>query len=493
MLRTVRAAKKKRQSKADPICAVATKIVQMAMSEDVGADEIGAVVMSDPALGMRVLSLVNSSAFMLPNRIDDVRQAVALLGVRGLRNLALSLVVSGMAPPSADGLLLLANSLRRALASQAIARTLGVRQPDAYFTAGLFLDVGLMITARDDLEGAAAIARGPAAHRIVRERAAGKEPHPDLGSALAREYNLSEDVIEAIAKHHDPEPPEGAVPRACWLAERFAGVFEGGDLQGSKESAIAAAETIGLDLAAAERIFAELPEQVRTAAAAFDRDIGEQPDFESLVADANKSLVNLNQHYEGLVRQLQQVVDEKAQLEQELRAANSRLSAQATTDELTGLPNKRALQSALARDLSRAGREGTPLSLVVIDVDHFKNFNDSYGHAVGDDVLRSVGALLLQQVRAGDVPARYGGEEFVLLLPNTDCEGAQIAAERVRRALEAMQVPGPQGSLSVTASFGVATVEGKACLTAETSLFERADKALYEAKHAGRNRVCLAA
>lgn len=491
MPRLVRDAKKKKSN--DPICAVATKVIQMAVSEDCSPEELGKVVASDPALGLRVLAVVNSSAFMLPNRVSDVRQAVSLLGVRGLRNLALSLVVSDMAPVGEEGHLLLANSLRRALAAQAIAKAMGVRRVDPYFTAGLFLDVGLLSAARGDISYAAEIARGPAAFRVVRERAAGNPAHPAVGANLAREYNLPDETVEAIDKHHDDEVPEGELARACWLAERFAGVFEGGDLVGGKQRALEAAMELGIDEDDAEEIFATLPEQVRDAAGAFDRDVGEQPDLDALIEDANQSLVSMNQHYEQLVRQLQVLIDEKAALEQELRAANSRLSEQATTDELTGLPNKRALQQALTRDLARASREDSPLSLIVIDVDHFKKFNDTWGHTTGDEVLRCVGKLLLEEVRAGDVPARYGGEEFVVVLPNTPPEGAQIVGERIRAALEAMSVQGPQGMLKVTASFGIATVHGQGCQDQATNLFERADAALYEAKDGGRNQVRIAA
>jgi len=190
------------ETRAQPISVVATRVVKLAVKEDVSADEIGRVVMSDPALCLRVLALVNSAAFMLRNKVTDVRQAVALIGVRGLRNLALSLVVSDMAPATKEGQLLLGNCLRRALAAQAIGNALRADEPDSYFTAGLILDDGVLAAARDDLSWAAGVAKRPAAHRVVIERAAGQRPHPDAGSALAREYDLAADVVDAIAQHH---------------------------------------------------------------------------------------------------------------------------------------------------------------------------------------------------------------------------------------------------------------------------------------------------
>ena len=297
--------------------------------------------------------------------------------------------------------------------------------------------------------------------------------------------------MDAIAQHHAEQAPSGKLAQAWWLAETFAGVYEGGDLAAAKRKAYEAAAQVGITHRESARILTDLPDAVRSAAAGLDRDVGRQPDIETLVRDANKSLVALNESYEVLVRQMKQLIEDKEALEGELRAANERLAEEATTDPLTGLPNKRALETALRRDLARASREEQPLSVIVVDVDHFKRFNDDFGHTIGDEVLRSLGGLLSEHVRAGDVPARFGGEEFVVVLPNTDTTGAQQLAERIRTELERMPVP--EGIPTVTASFGVASVQGPGCEDQAQPLFDRADKALYAAKQSGRNRVCVAA
>ena len=477
--------------KPKPVAVAALRVVQLAVDPDASAADLAAAVVADPALSLQVLKLVNSAAFMLRGEVSDVKRAATLLGANGLRNLALSLVVSGMAPPSEEGRVLLANSVRRALAAQAIGRALGVRQVDEYFTAGLFLDVGFLACGRDDLGWAASVASRPAAHRVVVERAAGRTPHPQRGAELALEYALPADTVQAIAHHHDDVAPEGQLASACWLAERFAGVFEGGDLVRSRELALDAAQSIGLEAEAVEEILEELPQAVLGAAAAFDRDLGEQPDLEALIRDANRSLVALNRDYELIVRQLQTLIEQKEELEQQLKAANKRLATEAATDPLTGLWNKRAFQRELDRDLARAARSGEPLSLLVLDIDHFKRFNDDFGHAVGDEVLRSLGHLLPSCVRQGDYPARYGGEEFVVVLPSTGTAGARLAAERVRQQICGMRLADPNIP-PVTASIGIGTVQGSDCGARAAELFERADRALYAAKAAGRNRVSSA-
>jgi diguanylate cyclase (GGDEF)-like protein len=162
---------------------------------------------------------------------------------------------------------------------------------------------------------------------------------------------------------------------------------------------------------------------------------------------------------------------------------------QAVTDELTGLANARAFRSILEREIERSRRFQSPLGLVMVDLDNFKQVNDEHGHQQGDEVLASVAAVLRDLSRDIDAPARYGGEELAVVLPQTDSEGAELLAERMREAVERLRVPrvGGQGSLRVTASFGVAALPESA--TDQEELVAAADAALYRAKRSGKNRV----
>jgi diguanylate cyclase (GGDEF)-like protein len=157
----------------------------------------------------------------------------------------------------------------------------------------------------------------------------------------------------------------------------------------------------------------------------------------------------------------------------------------AATDALTGLANHRSVQDSLNRMAAQAGRTKAPLAAVLFDLDHFKRVNDVYGHAKGDEVLASVGAAVAAIVRQSDFVGRYGGEEFVALLPDTDLDGALVLAEKLRSAIEMLEIPGLDGR--TTASFGVALLPMHA-VTGE-QLLRAADRALYAAKNAGRNRV----
>ena len=157
----------------------------------------------------------------------------------------------------------------------------------------------------------------------------------------------------------------------------------------------------------------------------------------------------------------------------------------AATDALTGLPNRRAIDDHLKRLLAQAGRSLTPMSAILLDLDHFKQINDTFGHERGDEVLAAVGALMRSELRGSDFAGRSGGEEFVVMLPDTDRAGALRVAEHLRQAMHSLSFPGVQRA--ITASFGVAAYPDDA-LDGET-LMRLADRALYVAKQSGRDRV----
>ncbi|HEY9855839.1 MAG TPA: GGDEF domain-containing protein, partial [Stenomitos sp.] len=160
---------------------------------------------------------------------------------------------------------------------------------------------------------------------------------------------------------------------------------------------------------------------------------------------------------------------------------------QAITDRMTGLGSKAYLEQRITEQLDHARRHAQPLSLILVDLDHFKAINDTHGHLVGDQVLGGVGYVIRGQLRLSDVAGRFGGEEFAILLAETGSEGALVLAERLRKAIEAWSLELPAGRLKVTASLGVASLE--AAMPGAAALVDAADRALYQAKRSGRNQV----
>ena len=217
-----------------------------------------------------------------------------------------------------------------------------------------------------------------------------------------------------------------------------------------------------------------------------------------LLAELEKEKNQVNSLYKDLEIDLakrklaeEQLTREKEKAEQLAQS----LLAISTLDGLTGIPNRRHFDSIIAREWNRASRTNTPLSLILCDIDHFKAYNDHYGHQKGDNVLVRIANLLQENARReGDLAARYGGEEFVVVLPATSVDNARMIAEQMHVAIEELSIPhkfSPSENI-VTASFGVATLSPRPDQHLG-ELIAKADKAMYQAKQKGRNHVMVAA
>ena len=200
-----------------------------------------------------------------------------------------------------------------------------------------------------------------------------------------------------------------------------------------------------------------------------------------------------------LLKETRRMQDTNRKLEQKLEASRDDIASlqrdldevrrESMLDPLTKIFNRKCFDEGLAQAMTEATRSGEPLALILVDIDHFKRFNDTYGHQTGDQVLRLVAMTLKSNIKGRDLAARYGGEEFVAILPSTDLDGAVIVADNIRKAIQAKELLKRSTNEKlgrITASFGVAMFRPED--TANT-LIERADRCLYAAKHAGRNRV----
>lgn len=207
----------------------------------------------------------------------------------------------------------------------------------------------------------------------------------------------------------------------------------------------------------------------------------------------------LREMAQKLLAETRRMQDANAQLEAKLEASRDDITSlqrdldevrrESMMDALTKINNRKSFDEGLLQSFDRAAEDGTPFCLMLLDIDHFKSFNDSWGHQTGDQVLRLVAMTLKSNIRGQDLAARYGGEEFAAILPNTDLEGAVIVADNIRRAVQAKELLKRSTNEKlgrITASFGVAKYRDG---DTPASLIERTDKCLYAAKHAGRNRV----
>jgi diguanylate cyclase (GGDEF)-like protein len=203
------------------------------------------------------------------------------------------------------------------------------------------------------------------------------------------------------------------------------------------------------------------------------------------------SLVRFASERNARVRELTEHLASLESANLDLLIKNNALSEISARDSLTGLYNRWYVMEKIDSEMNRSLRHGCPVSLIMLDIDHFKRVNDSFGHSTGDRVLRSVGQVLRDSCRVYDVAGRYGGEEFCIVLPETKVSSTTAVAERIRERLAASRFDVGADSVVVTASIGIAgidSLEGEASLSPST-LIDRAYLALYSAKHHGRNRV----
>jgi diguanylate cyclase len=223
--------------------------------------------------------------------------------------------------------------------------------------------------------------------------------------------------------------------------------------------------------------------------------------LESASGDLGGSLTDaqLRELAQRLLGETRKMQDANVQLEQKLEASRDDIAAlqrdldevrrESMLDPLTKIFNRKSFDEGMLKAFAEAAEHGSPLCLMLVDIDHFKRFNDTWGHQTGDQVLRLVAMTLKSNIKGKDIAARYGGEEFAAILPETDLEGAIIVADNIRKAVQAKELLKRSTNEKlgrITASFGVAAY---APGDTPSSLIERADRCLYAAKHAGRNRV----
>jgi diguanylate cyclase (GGDEF)-like protein len=216
-------------------------------------------------------------------------------------------------------------------------------------------------------------------------------------------------------------------------------------------------------------------------------------DVERRLIDELFGIVRMAGESEARYEELEQRMLSLQRENLDLVVKNRTLSEVSSRDALTGLYNRWFVIEKIDSEMNRAMRHGSPMSLIMLDIDHFKRVNDTWGHGVGDQVLQAIGKLLRESCRVYDVPGRYGGEEFCIVLPETKPGNTGVVAERIRSRLEETELPCGETSISVTASIGIAGMDLPEIneLLSPAALIDRADRALYSAKNRGRNRVEL--
>jgi diguanylate cyclase (GGDEF)-like protein len=477
------------QIKGDPqlpsLPAVAVQVLELAKQSNATAAGVAKVISSDPALVAKVLKTVNSSFYGLSHQVSTINHAIVLLGMQTVKTLALgfSLASSLNSKKSAkfDYVRFWRQSLFSAVAARTLAKVVQSKEPEEAFLAGLLSDIGTLAMHR-------ALGRE---YDILLEKSEGDQvkllslsrekfdlDHAQVGGALAEHWKFPPQMVEPIRQHHSLAD-RGA--QAQGLVEIVhAGVLCGQVYAAKRKGLLQAAKKelttrFKLDEARIKAIFKEIHSQTNELADLFDVKIEPGRSFMEVEQEAREALTEIS-----LQTQFQN---------KQMECRNQELNTLANTDSLTGLANRNHFNECIALSLSESSVSRKPLSLLFLDLDHFKTINDTHGHQAGDEVLARVGKLIKSLSDGNNLAARYGGEEFAVILSDKDSAAAGKLAELIRKSIQSEKITFEDKTISVTVSVGIATADAQNHFGSLDEMVRDADQALYAAKKAGRNCV----
>ncbi len=478
--------------------AVALQIINEVRKEEPSFTRLTEIISADPALATKVLRIANSAMMSPVTPIDSLDKALTRMGISQTTNIALSFALvnelRGSDTNAFDYDYFWKRSLTTAVGANIIARKIKLRC-DHIFISGLLRDIGLVIACLCIPEYHEIFVDKRESIDIAEQKFKFDFTHNDLGSEVLIHWGIPEQIAETVRFHNRPDdaPAELADSiRIVHVAGLLSALFHG---RTSAHRLVAARQVLQqhyhLDIHAIDTLIDEISASSGEILSLFHIDGDVPKTAVEILQEANEELFRLNMTASRLADQYHTEKQLAQQASEKLHEANAELSRLAFQDSLTGLYNLRYFHDCLERELRRANRYNKVFSLIMFDIDDFKQVNDTYGHQAGDKVLREIAATATISTRTTDVVVRYGGEEFAIILPETDIDTAATIAERLREGIANMRVDWNDKTITVTASVGVSYFcSSNARLTAN-QLIAVADAGLYRSKRCGKNCVSL--
>ncbi len=487
---------------------VAVKLLELAKNPETEIRQVIDAIKADPAIAAKILKSANSTYFGFKSEIRAIERAVPLLGTTVSTTLALSFSLNDDAmcsgPVAEHYKAYWMQSVVQASAAERLGQRINPAAAAEFFLAGLLMDLGrlalMKAAAREYLPFLDQCAESPQPLEEAETAQLGVN-HATVGAQLMESWKLPDALVQAV-RHHHATGKELAALRGSAEFKLFAAIAVASSVgdyfctnqKGRALERMRALYTdfLGFPAETLEGYLHDCSVRIEQAAGLFSVDVSELGDPGDLMVQANEQLVHLTlrEHVastQATIRH-QEVEREMAVLETQ----NRELQKQALHDPLTGLYNRNYFDESLEREVSRGQRLAAPVAVIFADIDHFKKFNDTYGHQFGDTVLQRVAKAFQQTLRTSDILARYGGEEFVILVGQPTEKGVERLAERIRERLQAEPLEFQGQTIHVTCSLGAAiAIPGRKEQGVGTRLVAAADACLYEAKHAGRNQVRL--
>jgi len=487
--------------------AVAMQVLKLTDDNSVSVADIALVVQQDPALTAKILKRVNSALYGIPREIASLRQAMMVLGLRTVKVLALSFSVvdalHGIKHGDFDYQGYWRRSITTSVTARALAKITMPRLCEEAFIAGLLADAGMIAAwqCAPDLYKPVITAWAPKDRLLTDiETELLGTTHAQITRELLFNWLLPQNLCDAIGAHHDQAPDDNlpeetlslakVLQSAAQITALFCEDIPNNQLQRIKDQCI---QHTGITDQDFEQLMLDVDDHVKEAAALLSLDIGKTINYMQLQTDAAIRLAQLSMEAEVERTQISRKEVHARMEVSRLQEEKQTILEAASTDGLTKIANRAAFDKRLAEELQQAKTDGHYLSLIMMDVDHFKRFNDTHGHQAGDEVLRNVAACLKEVAQKSGFVARYGGEEFAVIVARETAQHLKELANQIRSAIQDQTVQYNGQDLHVTASLGAACIQPQSRSITSEQIIDIADKLLYLAKQNGRNRVELAA
>lgn len=484
---------------------VACKLLSISSQEEIGMKEIANLVSKDASLSAKVLKIANSALYNFPVKISSVHQAASRIGLNAIRSLVLSFSFLAIKAKNNKNVFdyekFWEKSLSNAVAARLVMAEVSKSDGEEIFVAGLLQDIGELIMAGCFPQQYAQLLRETSSEEkdaiTMEEQIIGAD-HMSIGYEVAKKWGFPQELLVPILYHHSPQNYKDT---SCKLKNSVNVVYVSGIItnilysnkpQKYHQKFLDESQSMfGFNEKIYGRILDRIVEEINQTAGLFGIHAKNHKPIEEILQEANASLSSINLTYDQMNRELIAAKAQLQKLTKELEEKNKYLEKLAQLDSLTEVYNHGYFQSILGNQISLASRKISPLSLIMMDVDDFKNFNDRHGHQTGDFILKELCALMRKLLRDSEMIFRYGGEEFAIILIDTAEHDAQVAAEHLRESIAMHPFIVQSKNHNVTVSFGVAAIMPAVDGFTKKDLIAFADAALLESKKKGNNRVTV--
>ena len=473
------------------------KILSAVQNDDAAFSKLGEIISADPILTAKILKVANSSLYTKNCAITNIYRAMSVLGTNSVKNIALSFVIvaalGNKEQNSFDFDHFWRRSITAAVSAELLSKMLQYQDNNLFVTA-LLQNIGVLVislTKGEEYDILLKDARLSNVDLLDLEKDKYGFDHQQVGYALLISWDLPDPISEPIFFHHQAINALETCYKSAetlYFADQLSALYNESEIaEKARLFQQRLVERFGVDETQTLKLLDDTAVDSCEIIKAFGLNPGDIRPYSLLLQAASADLGKLNLSKEQIILEMK----EAKEVAQKLRETNSCLKKLVYRDGLTGLYNYRYFQESLDKELSRATKYNSSVSLVLFDIDSFKKVNDTYGHPVGDLVLMNISRAIRNIVRPIDIVARYGGEEFAIILPETKITGVSVFAARLRHCIEEVTTLVNRQLIHVTVSVGATIFGTEQPGMTKDLLIEVADRALYQSKMNGRNQVTI--